>query len=270
MLTAKRNGWRTAGGLAAAVLALGVPAVFAAAFLPALSAQAAEHGDKLMFSGITGLWVYLAVFGALVLCGLGMPVPEDIILISGGFLASQTGEPAWPGSVPMVATGMLGILVGDSIIYWAGRHFGMSLAQGTLLRRVLTPERLEKTRVLFHGHGEKIIMAARFMPGVRAVVFFSSGATHVPYWKFVAFDGLAAMVSAPLWVILGYVALHAALQGAKDFKYVLGALVVLGIVAWVVWRWVSARRAARARAGAEIARLPPREVGEERRSGTDP
>ena len=50
----------------------------------------------------------------------------------------------------------------------------------------------------------KFIMAARFVPGLRAVTYFVAGLTGVPYWKFITFDGIAACVSAPAWVYLGW------------------------------------------------------------------
>jgi membrane protein DedA with SNARE-associated domain len=39
---------------------------------------------------------------------------------------------------------------------------------------------------------------------LRAVTYFVAGSTGVPYWKFIFYDGLAACVSAPAWVYLGW------------------------------------------------------------------
>ena len=143
---------------------------------------------------------YFGVLGLLIACGLGVPIPEDIILISGGYIAHEAGHKPFP----MMAVGLVGILLGDSVIYGLGRRFGLPFAQRSFLRGLMPPERLERVTTLFRSHGEKMIMAARFLPGVRAVTFFIAGTTRVPYPHFVFFDGLAAMVSAPAWVFLGY------------------------------------------------------------------
>ena len=70
--------------------------------------------------GTHGWVAYGTIFGILVACGLGVPFPEDVSLITGGFLVFRGSA-----NLPlMVATGFLGILTGDSIIFWAGRRLG--------------------------------------------------------------------------------------------------------------------------------------------------
>jgi membrane protein DedA with SNARE-associated domain len=190
-----------------------------------------------LFSGFEGIAGYLAVLGTLIACGLGVPVPEDIILISGGYIASATAHPVWP----MVATGLLGILLGDSATFWAGRRFGLSLAKTSLIGRYLTDERLSRVDGLFRRHGQKVLVAARFMPGVRAVTYFSAGAMKVPFWKFLLLDGLAALVSAPLWVVLGFRYGQVVVDWARQFSLVLLALGLAAFGGYVVARGLGAR-----------------------------
>jgi membrane protein DedA with SNARE-associated domain len=142
--------------------------------------------------------VYVGVFFILITCGLGVPLPEDVPLIAGGYLVARTG------SLPlMIATGLAGILIGDSMIFRAGQTYGEKLLE-TRLGRHIPGERVQRTIHLFERHGPKFIIAARFVPGLRAVTFFVAGTTGVPFWKFLLFDGLAACVSAPAWVVLGW------------------------------------------------------------------
>lgn len=146
-----------------------------------------------------GIPAYLLIFGVLVACGLGVPLPEDISLVMGGFL-SHLGVTRLP---VMMAVGFLGILTGDSLIYSAGRRVG-ALGEGKgFFARVVTPEKRAKVERLFAIHGQKIVVVARFLPGIRAVTYFTAGSARMPYWRFIFFDGLAAMVSAPLFVYLG-------------------------------------------------------------------
>jgi membrane protein DedA with SNARE-associated domain len=180
---------------------------------------------------------YVGVLTLLVACGMGVPVPEDIILISGGFIAQAAGHEPWG----MMAVGLVGILAGDSVIYFFGYHFGESFANRPFMKRFLTPERLDRVRVLFKNHGEKMIMAARFMPGVRAVTFFTAGTTRVPYFHFAFFDGLAALVSAPLWVFLGYKFGGRVVEWAHQFQSVLIGVMVL-IAVFIAVRIFQSRR----------------------------
>jgi len=156
---------------------------------------------KHLLDGAHGFPAYLSVFGVLVLCGLGLPLPEDVSLITGGYLA-YLGNVRLP---VMMAVGFVGILVGDSLIYLTGRRVGDRVAEGRgFIARIVTPEKRARVEKLFHGHGEKIVMLARFLPGVRAVTYFTAGSTRMRYLKFILFDGLAALASAPLLVFLGY------------------------------------------------------------------
>jgi membrane protein DedA with SNARE-associated domain len=151
--------------------------------------------------GSEGAVAYALIFGVLVACGLGVPLPEDISLILGGFLAHEGAV-----SLPvMIGVGFVGILLGDTFIYIAGRRVGRSMgAPSGFLARVVTPQKRAKVEQLFGAHGEKIVMIARFLPGVRAVTYFTAGSAGMGYGRFILWDGVAALVSAPLFVYLGF------------------------------------------------------------------
>ena len=189
--------------------------------------------DPFQFITATGgIYGYALVLGLLLICGLGVPIPKDIILVSGGYVASESGHAV----LPMILIGLVGIMAGDSLIFWLGRRIGTARVSRSFLGRVITPERLARAEELFHRHHEKIFIAARFMPGVRAVTYFSAGAIGVPFWKFFLFDGLAALVSAPLWVILGYRYGHTIVEEAHKWQNaILGGIAVLLLGVWL-WR----------------------------------
>ncbi len=69
---------------------------------------------------------------------------------------------------------------------------------------MVTPEKRRRVEELFRRHGEKIVMVARFLPGVRAVTYFTAGSARMRYSRFILWDGIAALGSAPLFVYLGY------------------------------------------------------------------
>ncbi|WP_338276469.1 DedA family protein [Corallococcus caeni] len=212
-----------------------------------------------------GLFAYLTVFAILVACGLGVPLPEDISLILGGFLAHK-GAAHLP---VMMAVGFFGILVGDSLIYLAGRRLGTRLGRdpgakgGGFFTKIVTPEKRAKVESLFVTHGQKIVMIARFMPGVRAVTYFTAGSVHMPYWRFILWDGLAALLSAPVFVWLGFHfggELDMVIRKLKDGQVVvMGSLAVLAVGYFVYRRRKNAKLAAEAAAKAQATQvaLPP-------------
>jgi membrane protein DedA with SNARE-associated domain len=196
---------------------------------------------------------YAAVFGVLVLCGFGLPMPEDVVLVTGGVLAWMGSDLEvvtvstmlhHPGLHVMVLFGLGGILVGDSVIFWAGRKLGMRVAEIRPLRRIITPARLAEAEKMIRRRGNLVVVIARFLPGLRAPTYFTVGHSKLPFWEFLLFDGVAAAVSAPLWVCLGFYfgsnIGEAARQAAHFGNYILAA--VLAVVAGLGIRWWLARR----------------------------
>jgi membrane protein DedA with SNARE-associated domain len=196
------------------------------------------------------------VFAALILCGFGLPLPEDIILVTGGVLAwlaspldvvTVRGMIHDEGLLWMVGVGLAGILAGDSIIFLAGRRFGVRVADFRPLRRIITPEKLEKVEKLMRRRGNLVVVLARYLPGIRAPTYFTAGHARLPYWEFLLFDGAAALISAPLWVCLGFwfgSDIESAARQAQRFSHViLGAMAL--VVLLLAVRWWRGRRAAR-------------------------
>jgi membrane protein DedA with SNARE-associated domain len=190
-----------------------------------------------------------------------VPLPEDVPLIAGGYLVARTG------SLPlMIFTGLAGILIGDSVIFRAGQTYGEKLLD-TRFGRHISGERVQRTIHLFEKHGAKFIMMARFVPGLRAVTYFVAGTTGVPYWKFLLFDGLAACVSAPAWVYLGFWArqhnmIHRAMRISSRAEF---SLLGLFVVVAAIWFGIATLRK-RARRRAELSAPPPAKIAPQLRT----
>ena len=199
---------------------------------------------------------YAFVFVVLVGCGFGFPMPEDVILLTGGVLA-WLASPIESMSIGalltdaglhvMVLVGLAGILAGDSVIYWLGRFLGVRIAEFRLLRRLVPPDKLEEVEKRLRHRGKIVVVVARYLPGLRAPTYFTVGHARLPYWQFLLFDGLAALVSAPLWVCLGFWFgddIERAAREASRFGHII--LFALGIVLAILGvRWLQRRRAAR-------------------------
>ena len=145
---------------------------------------------------------YIAVLSALLLCSLGLPLPEDISLVAGGIIAGLGFA-----NVHLMATlALLGVLVGDLIMFGLGHHFGDRILGKWPVKRILTPERYALVQEKFDQYGNRLLFTARFLPGMRAAVFVTAGLSRrVSVWRFLMFDGLAALISVPAWVYLGYI-----------------------------------------------------------------
>ncbi|ODV11228.1 MAG: alpha-amylase [Rhodanobacter sp. SCN 68-63] len=181
---------------------------------------------------------YVSVFIALLLCGAGVPLPEDITLVAGGVIAGL----GYANVHVMVGVTMVGVLVGDASMFLLGHHFGARILRLRLFAWLLPPARYAKVQRKFERYGNRMMFVARFLPGMRTAVFITAGATHrVSFWRFILLDGLAALISVPLWVYLGYLGadnrdwlatwIH---RGQGGLWVVGGALVVIAAGLW--WR----------------------------------
>jgi membrane protein DedA with SNARE-associated domain len=142
----------------------------------------------------SGPMPYLVVFGILMACGLGLPIPEDITLFAAGLSAYYGITNLWV----VITVAYVGVLLGDSIIFSLGAIYGSKLTKKWFFHKILPEERLNMVQAEFHKRGSRLIFAARFMPGLRAPVYFSAGTLHLPIRVFLFYDGLAALVSVPL------------------------------------------------------------------------
>ena len=136
---------------------------------------------------------YFLILGILLLCGLGLPIPEDITLFAGGLSAYYGLTHLWL----IIVVSYFGVIVGDSVIFLLGAVYGRKLTRRWLFHKLLPDERLNAVSSKFQKEGNKLIFVARFMPGLRAPIYFSAGTLHLPYRVFIFYDGVAALLSVP-------------------------------------------------------------------------
>jgi membrane protein DedA with SNARE-associated domain len=136
---------------------------------------------------------YLIVLGILLACGLGLPIPEDITLFAAGLMAYYGVTDLYL----MILVSLFGVMAGDSFIFYLGARYGRRLTRKWFFHKLLPDERLNFVQKKFHERGDRVLFIARFMPGLRAPIYFSAGTLHVPFRKFFIYDGLAALISVP-------------------------------------------------------------------------
>lgn len=189
---------------------------------------------------------FIGVLVALLVAGLGVPLPEDVSLVSGGYLVYLGHEPLW---VVLIGC-FVALVAGDSALYALGRRFGPSITTHKLLRHRLTPARLERVERHFGKHGAKTVFLGRFVVGARALFFLTAGAMRMSYWKFIFWDGIGCVLSTTGWVLVGYF-------GGAQIDRVRGMVksaehIGLIVIALVLVTWLATRLLRRRVAGPPI------------------
>ena len=103
-------------------------------------------------------------FLILILCGLGLPVPEDIVLVAAGALGEIDGR-TW---MEVSALMYVGVMLGDSTIFFAGRFFGTRLRTSRWFQRYFSVKKQGKVEDLFDRYHSWVLFVGRFLPGLRA------------------------------------------------------------------------------------------------------
>ena len=182
---------------------------------------------------LSGFQAYGAIVLVLFACGLGVPIPEDITLFAAGFLAFK-GRISITGAV---IVGLLGVLIGDTFMYLIGRLFGRKVFAWPLFRRMFTPERIQKAEEKIQNNAKIICFTSRFAPGLRAPVYLTSGILRVPFPIFILMDGLAALISVPVWIFLAYFLgdkIEQIFEIAKSAKMGFGILLVILLIGYLL------------------------------------
>lgn len=169
--------------------------------LASVALRAAPHdsgGDLLAVLGAaasradTALWLRMLLLAAATL------VSEDATCIATGLLVAR-GEIGFLAGTLACFTG---ILVGDLLLFAAGRTAGRRALESTLLRRWLSPRALERASAWLERSGPTVIVLSRFTPGMRLPTYVAAGAlrTHAP--TFTLWFALAAALWTPALVAL--------------------------------------------------------------------
>ncbi|MEK7448227.1 MAG: DedA family protein [Planctomycetota bacterium] len=153
------------------------------------------------FIPYTDAFPYIGVALVLLLTGVGFPVPEDIILLTAGFVTVEGKANIYL----MISVCMMAILGGDFMMYGLGRRFGESVFNLRFFGKIFTPYRVSRIHHFYERHGKKTVFICRFTPGLRAGAYLLAGASRMKAWRFLLMDFLAIIISVPLLVWLGYV-----------------------------------------------------------------
>ena len=189
--------------------------------------------------GFVEHFTYLGIFAVLLLGSLGVPIPEEMPIIAAAVL-SHEGVVRWWLALPAC---LVGVLSGDMVLYWVGRHWGEHVFNWRVVRLVLTPTREQWLTAAYRRHALKTVVTARHVMGLRAAAFLTAGMARVPFWKFVVADAGTAALSVPLGFGLAYFftdqieAIVADVHRVERWLALAGLVVLMVVLVAGVRRW---------------------------------
>ena len=153
-------------------------------------------------SALTG-WLehigVLAVFGLVLVEQVGLPLPTYPVLIVAGAWSARGG----PVAAKIVAAAIAACLLADLAWYASGRRFGSRVLRA-MCRLSLEPDScVADTEQMFARFGTRVLMIAKFIPGLGAVTTAMSGVVNARVTGFLVYDFIGAALWAGSAVALG-------------------------------------------------------------------
>lgn len=195
-------------------------------------------------------WAALAIgllaFGES-LAVISLFVPATAVLITTGALI---GAGVLPFAEIAIA-GIVGCILGDTISYWAGRHFGPRA--GSIWPFASRPELLERGNSFFLKHGWAGVFIGRFLGPLRAVVPLSAGVLGMKHVPFQTASVASAAIFIPVLLSPGTLVGGeiASMMHGPYMALIPGAMMVampVAILGYFIWRRLLAWRKSRANA----------------------
>jgi membrane protein DedA with SNARE-associated domain/rhodanese-related sulfurtransferase len=210
-----------------------------------------RHGYTLLF-----VWVFAEQ--------AGLPIPSAPLLLAAGALAGT-------GHMHLgLALGfpVLAVVLTDSLWYQMGRRNGVKVLQ-LLCRISLEPDScVRHTQVSFERYGSRVLLFAKFVPGLNAVAAPMAGIIGMGWW-FALFDTLGALLWVGAFALTGFV-FSAELERIANAAAILGRglLVILaaGFAAYIAWKYYKRQEFLRR---LRIDRITPEELKMKIESGED-
>lgn len=188
--------------------------------------------------------VYFGIIFMMLASALGLPMPEEVTLVSVGFLAFMGSRPdLFPPpfvGAPVVnvheaaVISFLAVFGSDFLIYSIGRKWGRKILYHPRMRKIISEDRLLQVENWTKKYGNFAVFVFRFTPGVRFPGHLATGMLKFSAWKFAMIDGLAALVSVPTQIYLLAFYGKEILVYFSRFKLVLFGLLAVGLIVFLI------------------------------------
>lgn len=196
--------------------------------------------------------VYAAVVGMMLASSVGLPIPEEVTLVSVGLLAYMGSHPEqFPPPAPNLPhinvheaalIAFLAVFLSDTIIYFLGRKYGRMLVEHPRMKRFFPDEMLHRVEAWTKKYGAFACFIFRFTPGIRFPGHLACGMLRFEPWKFLLIDGFAAGISVPTQIYLLAFYGEPILKFLKEFKIVLFSLLAVGAIYFLIRKFILSRK----------------------------
>ncbi len=182
------------------------------------------------------LSVYLVFFLVAYVENILPPIPGDVLVAFGGYLAAESVI----GIVPVYLLTTVASVIGFMTMYGIGSHWGDQVKEQRekfWLTGFIPLRYMDKVKSWMGRWGMGVILANRFLAGTRSVISLTAGISHTP----VAGTVLSSTVSSLLWnaILIGFGwFVHENWRIIGDYLRIYGWIILGGIALFVIGRLI--------------------------------
>ena len=187
----------------------------------------------------------------MLLSAFGLPIPEEIVLISAGFVGHMALHPAdypppYPGAPSvniyvLAFVSFVAVMGSDFLIYVLGKKFGPRMFKMKWFARLISENALDRIQRWTRKYGAWAVFAFRFTPGVRFPGHLMCGAMGLSPWRFVGVDMIAAGISVPTQILLVSLYGETILRYFGQFKLYLFSTFGVLLIAFLIYKAIQRR-----------------------------
>ena len=140
---------------------------------------------------------YWALFFCLWLGIIGMPIPDEMIVMSGGFVSSV----GILSVVPSFVLTYLGVVSGLSLGYILGKVFGTKVLHKLMKKK--KAKYLIKSQEMVDKYGQYALVTSYFIPVVRHIVPYLVGMNNMSFKTYALYSYMTGFVWTLVYFVLG-------------------------------------------------------------------
>jgi membrane protein DedA with SNARE-associated domain len=145
-------------------------------------------------------WGYLAIAGVIGVESFGVPAPGQTIMVAAAIYAGAGRM----NIVAVAAICFVAAVLGDNVGYWIGVRGGRRVVDRFGRYIFITAERLDRAERFFARRGNRIVVVARFIDGLRQLNGVIAGITAMPWRTFLIYNAIGAALWVGWWTTISY------------------------------------------------------------------
>lgn len=151
-------------------------------------------------TGVVVRFGYAGIFSLLMLGIVGLPIPDETLLLFAGYLVYK-GDLRL---LPTMAAAGLGSLCGISISYGLGRAFGLYALRHHGRYIHLSEDSVNRAHAWFQRAGRWSLFFGYFLPGIRHLTAYAAGASKLEPPIFALFAYTGGLIWVTIFIVAGY------------------------------------------------------------------